>query len=162
MADNKSIKQLKPYIKKLYTEDGWEVPGISAALNCNAKTIYNWVNKENWNEIREELSRKSARTPEILTKALEEQIEKLSEAGGAAAVAQIADSISKISGTIKTLYKDNDRLGSVLFVISDFGNFIKNEASSGLLPEEFFSHLRTLLDNYQQYALKTYSPGITK
>ena len=160
MAAN-SIKQLKPYIKKLFTEDCWEVPGIAAALNCNPKTIYNWVKKDNWLQLREELSKKSAKTPEILLKALEEQIDKLSEAGGADAVAQIADSISKISRTIKTLYKDHDRLGSVLFVLADFGEYIKQEASAGILPDEFFSHLRTLLDGYQQHALKKYSPGIT-
>lgn len=155
-----SIKQLKPYIKKLYVEDGWDVPGIAAALNRNAKTIYNWVKAENWEQLREESNKKSAKTPEILTKALEEQIEKLSSAGGAEAVAQIADSISKISKTIKSLYKDQDRLGSILFVTSDFGKFIREEAKSGLLPDDFFTSLRNLLDRYQEYALKTYSPGI--
>jgi len=159
---SKSIKQLKPYIKKLYVEDGWDVPGIAAALNRNAKTIYNWVKAENWEALREESNKKSAKTPEILTKALEEQIEKLSAAGGADAVAQIADSISKISKTIKSLYKDQDRLGSVLFVTADFGAFMRDEAKSRILPDDFFTNLRTLLDRYQEYALKKYTPGISK
>ncbi|HMQ79202.1 MAG TPA: hypothetical protein PKE39_04455 [Ignavibacteria bacterium] len=162
MADKKkeSIKQLKPYIKKLYVEDCWDVPGIAAALNRNAKTIYNWVKAENWDQLREELNKKSAKTPEILLKALEEQIEKLSEAGGVDAISKVADSISKISKTIKSLYKDQDRLGSILFVIADIGKFIKEEARTGILPEDFFGNLRTLLDRYMIYALKTYSPGI--
>lgn len=155
-----SIKQLKPYIKKLYVEDNWDVPGIAAALNRNAKTIYNWVKAENWDQLREESNKKSVKTPEILTKALEEQIEKLSEAGGAEAVAKIADSISKITKTIKSLYKDQDRLGSILFVLTELGKFIREEAKSGTLPDDFFSSLRSLLDRFQIYALKNYSPGI--
>lgn len=157
---NESIKQLKPYIKKLYIEDNWEVPGIAAALNRNPKTIYNWVKNEQWDQLREEANKKSAKTPELLLNALEEQIEKLSQEGGVEAISKVADSISKISKTIKSLYKDQDRLGSVLFVTADFGKFIREEAKSGILPDEFFLHLRTLLDRYQSYALKTYAPGI--
>ncbi len=157
---NESIKQLKPYIKKLYIEDGWEVPGIAAALNRNAKTIYNWVKNEQWDQLREEQNKKSSKTPEILTKALEEQIEKLSQAGGAEAVAQIADSISKITKTIKSLYKDQDRLGSILFVTADLGKFLRDEAPASSLPVDFFTNLRIFLDKYMVYALKTYAPGI--
>lgn len=162
MSKNQSTKQLKPYIKKLFVEDGWGVPGIAAALNRPPKTIYNWVNKESWEKLREEQNKKSLKTPEILTKALEEQIEKLSAAGGAEAVAQIADSISKISKTIKSLYKEQDRLGSVLFTMADFGAFVRDQAKNKLLPDDFFSSLRELLEAYSTYALQKYSPGISK
>jgi transposase len=162
MAERRSIKQLKSYIKKLYTVDGYEVRAICAALNADRseRTIYNWIKKESWDALREELQKKSIKSPEILTKALEEQIEKLSEAGGPEAVAKIADSIAKITKTIKTLYRDRDPLGNILFTLADLGQFVVEYSKTKVLPEEFFTNFRTLLEAYQQHALRKYSPGI--
>lgn len=74
----------------------------------------------------------------------------------AAAISKISDSISKITKTIRSLYKDHDRLESILFAIKELIDFIRLEADASTLPEEFFQSLGTLLDKFKTYVINKY------
>lgn len=165
-------RDLKPQCKKLYIEDGWEIGDIAKSLRLNSRTLYDWAKKESWQAEREALLKKASKSPEILITALEGLLEKVESVTSmnvegtedlqdiAKTVSQIADSISKITKTIKSLYKDQDRLGSILFVLADIGKFITNYRKTSTLTEEFFESLDKLLGAYQSHAITTYSPGI--
>ena len=150
----------------MYVEQGLSVPEICRELTLNPKTVYNYVNKNDgeWNKERDQLNKRSIKSPEILTSALEGLIEKVSNLMSsdappeevAASISKISDSISKITKTIKSLYKDHDRLESILFAIKELVDFIRLEADASSLPEEFFQSFGILLEKFKSYIITKY------
>lgn len=166
-TNSNSIKLLKPVVKRMYIDDGRSVPEIAKELNLNQKSVYNYVNANDkqWIKERDALSKKSANAPEILKSAIETLIEKannLAVADGdpdvlANAIAKIGDSISKIQKVANSLKKDQDRLESVLFVIKDFGGYFHDQLKLKIYPSDFTDNFDLLLQGYQTYAINKFA-----
>ena len=155
-----NIKDLKPEIKRLYIE-GKDVPEICEMFpNANDSTVYTWIRKEDWKVLRDQKMKRFIKSPEILMQMLEDMISGLGNAGALkdpAAVAKTADSISKIVKSIKTLSKDRDRLGSVLFVTGELGKHMNDQDNGYLYDEEFRGKFDKLLESFQSKMILKYS-----
>lgn len=159
-----SIKALKHVVKRMYVEQGMSVPEICRELNLNPKSVYNYVNKNDgeWNKERDQINKRSVKTPELLTSALEGIIEKVDSLMSsdappqelAESLAKMSDSISKITKTIKGLYKDHDRLESTLVAISDLNTFIKTE---GIIDPAFYSQFASLMEKFKTFIINKYA-----
>jgi len=157
-----NVKQLKSEIKRLYLE-GKEVPEICKMFKgLRGTTIYTWIRKENWKTHRDEKMKRFIKSPEILMQMLDRMIESLSVEGGlkdSAAVAKTADSISKITKSIKTLLKDKDRLASVLFVIGELGQHMNKQDNDFIYDEDFRGKFDKLLLGFQNNMINKFSPN---
>lgn len=155
-----NIKDLKPEIKRLYIE-GKDVPEICEMFpKANDSTVYTWIRKEDWKVLRDQKMKRFIKSPEILMQMLEDMISGLGNAGALkdpAAVAKTADSISKIVKSIKTLSKDRDRLGSVLFVTGELGKHMNDQDNGYLYDEEFRGKFDKLLESFQAKMILKYS-----
>lgn len=150
-------REMKSHIREAYMRRGMSVTELSRHFLVSDSTISRWLKKENWQELREQANRSSVKSPEVLQKKLETMIESLDSAiDNPQQLAKIADSISKIVKSIKTLYKDNDRLGSVLFAIGELGQYMNSV--SVMFDESFRSKFDTLLAGFQDEMLLKYSP----
>ena len=153
-----NIKDLKPEIKRLYL-DGVSVPEICAMYKkANDSTIYTWIRKENWKVLKDEGLKRFTDSPEILLQSLKDMIGKLHEkVDDPDAVAKSSDSISKIAKTIKTLWKDKDRLGSVLFVTGELGKHMNEQDNGFIYDQEFRDKFDKLLESFQSKMILKYS-----
>lgn len=167
VQESKTIKALKPEIKRLYLE------GKSVADICNLikgaqqSTLYGWINKEKWNEIRDGKLKQYTDTPDILMNMLDQlikQIPVLIESQDipiterVRAVAQMSDSIQKIVKSIKTISKDKDRLSSIIFTVGEMCNLLNTKESRLIYDDEFRIKFDKFLAEFQNYAVSKYSP----
>jgi uncharacterized protein YjcR len=165
--NGKTIKALKPEIKRLYL-DGKSVADICSIIkDVHQSTIYGWIQKEKWNEIRDKKLDQYTNTPDILMDMLHkliQQIPKLVEAQDipinerVRAVAQMADSIGKIVKSIKTISKDKDRLSSIIFTVGEMGKLLNTKESKLIYDDEFRIKFDKFLSEFQSYAVGKYSP----
>ncbi len=155
-----NAKILKPEIKNLYLE-GKDVPEICKRFKgLSESTLYNWIKKENWKTLRDEKMKKFIKSPEILMTMLENMITSLGEKiEDPEKVAKIADSISKISKSIKNLFKDKDRLASVLFVIGELGKYMNEQDNGYIYDEDFRGKFDKLLSGFQNLMITKFSPN---
>lgn len=156
-----NIKDLKPEIKRLYIE-GKDVPEICEMFpKANDSTIYTWIRKEDWKLLRDQKMKRFIKSPEILMQMLEDMISGLADKDGIikdpTGAAKAADSISKIVKSIKTLSKDKDRFGSVLFVIGELGKHMNDQENGYLYDEEFRHKFDKLLETFQAKMILKYS-----
>lgn len=156
-----NIKDLKPEIKRLYT-DGKDVPEICEMFpKANDSTIYTWIRKEDWKLLRDQKMQRFIKSPEILMQMLENMIDGLADKDGkildSTNAAKSADSISKIVKSIKTLSKDKDRLGSVLFVTGELGKHMNEQDNGYLFDDEFRNKFDKLLETFQAKMILKYS-----
>jgi transposase len=98
-------KELKDSVKALYMQ-GKEATEISELLDVAASTIYNWINNENWKAERTSRKRDFSRSPEKLMVALDDLMIKMSESKDQSEFAKYADAFSKITKSVRSLYKD--------------------------------------------------------
>lgn len=148
---------LKEAIRQLYI-NGETVPDICKKYPyLNKTTVYNWVKKENWDNDKETLISSFTSSPEIMLKSLDTMIKNLGEkVEDPKQVASIADSISKIVKSIKSLYKDKDRYSAIIFVVGELGGFLhENQA---LYDDTFRVQLINLLQGFKNEMRKKYSP----
>ena len=150
---------IKLEIKNLYTNGKELVDILKLFPYLKSSTLYSWVKKENWKSLRDEKISNYSNTPEILMKTLNDMIIKLSEKlDDPDAVAKAADSIIKITKSIKSLAKDKDRLSSVIFTISELSKYINDCSDSNLFTSEFRNDLDRLLSGFQNKMIEKYSP----
>jgi len=153
-----TLKDLKPEIKRLYL-DGKDVPEICKMFpSANDSTLYTWIKKENWKTLRDEKMKRFIKSPEILMTTLENMITKLNDKiDDPDAVAKSADSIVKIIKSIKTLSKDKDRLGSVLFVTGELGKHMNDQDNGYIFDEDFRTKFDKLLESFQSKMILKFS-----
>lgn len=153
-----TLKDLKPEIKRLYI-DGKDVPEICKMFpSANDSTLYTWIKKEGWKTMRDEKMKRFIKSPEILMQSLETLIVKLNDkADDPDAVAKASDSIVKIIKSIKTLSKDKDRLGSVLFVTGEIGKHMNDQENGYIYDEEFRIKFDKLLESFQSKMILKFS-----
>ena len=153
-----TLKDLKPEIKRLYL-DGRDVPEICKMFpSANDSTLYTWIKKENWKTLRDEKMKRFIKSPEILMNTLEKMITKLDEKiQDPDAVSKAADSIVKIVKSIKTLSKDKDRLGSVLFVTGELGKHMNDQDNGYIFDEDFRTKFDKLLESFQSKMILKFS-----
>jgi adenosyl cobinamide kinase/adenosyl cobinamide phosphate guanylyltransferase len=153
-----TIKDLKPEIKRLYI-DGKDVPEICSMFpKANDSTIYTWIRKESWKTLRDQKMKRFIKSPEILMDTLEKMITGLDEKiQDPDAVSKAADSIVKIVKSIKTLSKDKDRLGSVLFVTGELGKHMNDQDNGYIFDEEFRTKFDKLLESFQSKMILKFS-----
>ena len=167
MADTKTIKALKPEIKKLYLE-GKSVADICAIIvGAQQSTIYGWINKENWNEIRDKKLDQYTNAPDVLMEMLDKLINQIPTILNdkdspinerVRAIAQMSDSIQKIVKSIKTISKDKDRLSQIIFTVGEMYKLLNTRESQTAYGEEFRRQLDKFLSDFQSYAVGKYSP----
>lgn len=161
VATNKvNIKILKPEIKRLYIEEQMDVTEICAMHPGAAdSTIYTWIRKEKWNALRDEKMKKFIKSPEILMNMLEKMIEGLGESiNDPVALAKSADAISKITKSIKSLIKEKDRLGSILFATGELAKHMNEQSGQHIYDSEFRDKFDKLLSTFQEKMILKYSP----
>ncbi|MBV6478704.1 MAG: hypothetical protein HGGPFJEG_01461 [Ignavibacteria bacterium] len=153
------IKALKPQIKTLFLS-GTDVPEICDSFRAvNPSTVYTWIRKEGWRELRDKKLQSFNDSPEMLLQMLDTMITGLGkQVNDPVQVAKIADSISKIVKSIKTLSKDKDRLGNVLFVIGELGKHMNEQSNHVLFDEEFRSKFDKLLESFQSKMILKFNP----
>jgi hypothetical protein len=162
-----SNKLLKPQVERMYL-DGKD-PGDILKLfpTLPSSTLYGWIKKYKWDTVRNNKIQMYSKSPEILLQMLEQLInevgdifknEETSTTEKAKSVAQISDSISKIVRSIKSLSKDQDRLGSILFTIEQLGKHMNKSELSHLFDVDFRNKFDKLLQSFQEWSLETYSP----
>lgn len=161
MKNQKSnIKQLKPEIKRLFCEQGKDVPEICSMFPGVAdSTIYTWIRKENWKVMRDEKMKKFIKSPEILMDMLEKMIEGLGDQiKDPVSLAKSADAISKITKSIKSLIKEKDRLGSILFATGELAKHMNDQSNALIFDAEFRDKFDKLLESFQEKMITKYSP----
>lgn len=153
------LKFLKPQIKTLFLS-GTDVPEICESFRTvNPSTIYTWIRKEGWREQRDGKLKTFNKSPEILLEALDNMIKELSDnVKDPVAMAKAADAISKMSKSIKTLSKDKDRLGNVLFVIGELGKHMNDQDNGFYYDEAFRNKFDKLLDTFQSKMILKFNP----
>lgn len=153
-----ALKDLKPEIKRLYI-DGRDVPEICKMFpSANDSTLYTWIKKEGWKTMRDEKMKRFIKSPEILLQMLDDMIQEIpKQVKNPKEVSQTADAISKIVKSIKTLSKDKDRLGSVLFVTGEIGKHMNDQENGYIFDEEFRSKFDKLLESFQSKMILKYS-----
>jgi hypothetical protein len=162
-----SVKLIKPQAERMYM-DGKEPPEILSMFpTLPSSTLYNWIKKGKWDEVRDNKIQMYTKSPEIMLQMLEQMINEvpavlsngeMSASAKAGVVAKVSDSISKICKSIKTLSKDQDRLGSVLFTIEELGKYMNQSDLSHLFDPEFRGKFDKLLQGFQNLMLEKYSP----
>lgn len=126
---------------------------------ANPSTIYTWIRKEGWREQQDDKLKSFNKSPEILLEALDSMIKELSDSvKDPVAMAKAADAISKMAKSIKTLSKDKDRLGNVLFVIGELGKHMNEQDNNFLFNEEFRDKFDKLLETFQSKMILKFNP----
>lgn len=153
------IKFLKPQVKTLFLS-GTDVPEICDSFRgLNPSTVYTWIRKEGWREQRDKKIESFNKSPDMLLEMLDTMIRGLDEQiHDPVQVAKIADSISKIVKSIKTLSKDKDRLGNVIFVIGELGKHMNEQNNSFIYGNEFRDKFDNLLESFQSKMILKYNP----
>lgn len=153
------IKALKPQIKKLFLS-GTSVPEICSMFrNVNSSTVYNWIRKEGWREQIDEKLESFNHSPDLLMDMLYTMINELKDkVKDPDAVARISDSISKTVKSIKTLYRDKDRLGNIIFVIGELGKHMNEEDAKFNYDESFRDKFDKLLETFQSKMILKFNP----
>jgi uncharacterized protein YjcR len=167
LEKQKTIKALKPEVKKMYL-DGKSVNDIRSLIKgIPVSTLYGWIKKEKWDEIRDKKLKQYTQSADILMNMLDKlinQIPVLIESQDipinerVRAIAQMSDSIQKIVKSIKTISKDNDRLSSIIFTVGEMVNLLNKKESRLVYDEEFRVKLDKFLGEFQTYAVEKYSP----
>jgi len=150
---------IKPEAKRLFLlgKDGGDIRKIFPQIP--ESTLYNWINREKWKELRDSKMQKYTKTPEILLDTLERMINSLdAQLGDPNKVAKAADSICKIVKSIKSLSKEKDRLSSVIFAVDELGQFMNYSPDKHIFDDEFRVKFDKLLSGFQQRMLEKYSP----
>lgn len=169
--DKEIIPSLKPIIKQLYL-DGKDVPEICDMFTgLGTSTVYNWIKKEKWKELRESKVQQYIDSPDILMNALNTMLKELTEGkieredgtevpilSVPSAVVQIADAVSKIVKSIKSLQKEKDYLSSIVFSVNLLAKFMNENDEQALYDDVFRDKLVKLLSAFQTDCIKKYSP----
>ncbi|CAF4627083.1 unnamed protein product [Rotaria sp. Silwood1] len=134
-------------------------------------TVYNWIAKEHWKQLRESKVNQYINSPEILMNALNLMLKELTEgkvklADGTevsilsrpGAVVQIADAISKLVKSIKSLSKDKDYLASIVFAVNLLSKYMNDNDEDSIYDDVFRDKLIKLLSGFQTHCIKIYSP----
>lgn len=122
-------------------------------------TIYTWIRKENWRILRDEKMKKFIKSPEILMEMLEKMIEGLAgQIGDPVQLAKSADAISKITKSIKSLIKEKDRLGSVLFATGELAKHMNEQSNNHIYDPDYREKFDKLLGSFQEKMILKYSP----
>lgn len=126
----------------------------------NPSTVYTWIRKEQWSQLRDEKMKKFMKSPEILMDMLEKMIEGLGDSiKDPAALAKSSDSIAKIVKSIRVLVKDKDRLASILFTIGELGKHMNDQRGSNQFDEEFRLKFDKLLESFQEKMILKFNPN---
>lgn len=162
-----SNKLIKPEAKQLFLDgkDAGDILKLFPMLSSS--TLYAWIKKENWNELRDGKLKNYTKSPEIMLNMLDGLITKVDEMlvnpeitveAKASAIAKLSDSISKIVKSIKSMSKEKDRLSSILFTLGEFGKSINSYPDKHKLDEAFRKTLDDYLAWFSQQMLDKYSP----
>jgi len=170
-VDNEVLKSLKPIIKDLFLS-GKDVPEICDMFTgLGTSTVYGWIKKERWKELRDSKVSQYVNSPDILMNALHTMLKHLTEGtikkedgtempilSSPGAVVQISDAVSKLVKSIKSLSKDKDYLGSIVFTIGLLSKYMNENDENALYDETFRDKLVKLLSGFQTECVKRYSP----
>jgi hypothetical protein len=138
-------------------------------------TLYGWIKSGNWKKKRESKILNQQQAGDILLSQLQTLIKKVdsilneldsdsSDEGKdpidraneqAQLVVRFSDSISKISKSITSLFKDKDRLSQIIFSFGEFKDFISSQAKN--FDDKFLLDLEKALQGFQQAMIKKYS-----
>lgn len=169
-------KELKTQAFNLYMQGNDPIDILDKISALKPTTLYSWIKKENWADKREKRLLNQQNAGDILLENLEKLIQstqviiadlqtpdddltldekiKWSEAK-ANLVAKFSDSVSKISKTITSHYKQHDRLGQILYAFGEFKMFVSTRQKS--LTPDFRNILELLLKEFQNHALNKFS-----
>lgn len=165
--DNDLLQIIKPNVKDLYMK-GHSVPKICEFFaDLQPSTVYYWVKEEKWKEQRESKVNLIVNTPDLLMQALDTMLVKTLLEGKDSegkpiianpdSVAKITDSVVKITASIKRLSKDRDNLGSIIFTMKSFTEFM-NEQDANIYDNAFREKLVKLITGFSTQSIKQYSP----
>ena len=159
-------KLTKPEVERLFLE-GKDVKDILALFpDLPSSTLYAWIKRYKWAEIRDHKIQKYTKSPEIMLDMLEKLIdevpsilndEETSTSEKASSIAKISDSISKVCRSIKNLSKDKDRLSSILFAVGELGKYMNGAPEKHLYDAEFREKFDKLLTGFSGLMLEKYS-----
>ncbi len=152
---NKDYSDMKPYVKQMYLNN------MTAAKLCElfaipSSTIYSWITRDKWDDEKNALQSKSARSPEILRGMLDDILVSFHERRNEISVKEIvagADAIAKITKSLKSLYKDQDYLEMFLKLFSEFLAYLNQQN----LSEDFRNKLSELSKGFSSHLVTKYS-----
>ena len=125
---------------RLFSE-GKTLKEISRLIGVSEQSLCKWKADDNWEDRVDSLITTPGGAAAILREALAEYVSRIQASG---IDKEVADSISKITASIRTLEGQEDFLGSCIRVMRRFGEFIREtrpkmtEEMQGVI-QEFFS-----------------------
>ena len=151
--------KIKNEIRTLYVEGKEPSDILKLFPYIKSSTLYYWMKKEKWKQVKDKKLNQYSYTPEILLGSLQKMIDGLDKKlEDPDAVAKSADAISKIVKSIKSLSKDKDRLSSIIFTISELSKYINDCPFSNIFTDDFRNTLDKLLSGFQNKMLEKYNP----
>ena len=155
-----NTKLLKPEVRKLYL-DGKDVTDIIKLFpSLNQSTIYNWIKKDNWSTIRDSKLSKYTNAPELLLEMLYKMFEQLGEdLKDSVKTAKNSDAILKIIKSYKSLWKEGDRLSSVIFTVGEMIKYLNKTDNAQMFEEVFRDKMEKFLIGFQNLMIEKYSPN---
>jgi chaperonin cofactor prefoldin len=173
------VSEIKKQAKNLFMQGRDPVEILDTISDLSPSTLYNWIKAGSWRNERENKILSQQQAGEILLDNLQKLIQrvhkitesldnidlrdaddpeydpvKIAEAQSNA-VAKFSDSISKITKSINTLFKQQDRLSQIIFSFGEFKNYISSQAKS--FDDKFLLDLEKMLLGFQQDMIKKYS-----
>lgn len=164
MSDSKLIM---PEARRLFLDGKSAGEILKIFPQLSSSTLYKWINRYKWNELRDTKMDNYTRSPEIMLEILESLIKRVEEMllnpvltveQKASSVAKLADSISKIVKSIQSMSKDKDRLSAILFTIEQLGKFMSASRDKHLYDDEFRTKFDKMLGEFGSEMLKIFSP----
>jgi transposase len=173
---SKQLQELKPIIQNCYVNQLMEVGELSKRYNISKTIIYRWVKQGSWREKREKKGDLKRRTPEILLDDLQAILNTIKQAReyleikgsqqttlddmkqSLSIITKCSDAVSKITKSIRTTFRDLDRLDSILFAFGEFRIYVADEQKKKGYDEEFYEKLDKLLEGFQDEVIKKFSP----
>ncbi|MBX7047492.1 MAG: hypothetical protein K1X86_16820 [Ignavibacteria bacterium] len=170
-VDKEILPSLKPLIKELYL-GGKDVPELCDLFSgLPTSTVYNWIKNEKWKELRNSKVQQYINTPDVLMSSLDTMLNELQNGkielddgkeipilSNPRSVVQIADAVSKIVKSIKSLRKEKDYLSSIVFSVNLLAKFMNENNEQDIYDDIFCDKLVKLLSAFETDCIKKYSP----